>query len=177
MKSEISNQELKIRQLKSCFLFPVLCFLLAISCFLFSASSLAGGSLKQALAVSASGMKAESERIKVITENIANSDTTGLSPTQEPYRRKTVFFNQIIDKKTGTKLVNVKRIGVDNSDFKIVYQPNHPAADEAGYVKYPNVDRMMESMDMREAQRNYEANITAIEITKGMMDRSLDLMR
>lgn len=150
--------------------------LVAVSCLLLPTSSNAGA-FNQALETSASGMKAQSARIKVITENIANSDTTGLSPDQDPYRRKTVFFEQQPDKKTGANVVKIKKIGVDNSEFKTVYQPNHPAANADGYVKYPNVDKMLEAMDLREAQRNYEANVSAITITKGMMDRSLDLMR
>jgi flagellar basal-body rod protein FlgC len=167
MKLGIKNQKLGIKGF-------VLC--LTISYILYPTSSLAG-SLNKSLDTSASGMKAESERIKILTENIANSDTTGLNPDEDPYQRKTIFFQQVYDKNSGANVVKLRKIGVDNSEFKLVYQPSHPAADAEGYVKYPNVDKSLESMDLREAQRNYEANISAIEITRGMMDRSLDLMR
>ncbi len=122
--------------------------------------------LESAVDISASGMRAQSERIKVITENIANSDTTGIDPNDEPYRRKTIFFEEQKDERTGASLVKVKKVSRDNSDFKLIYQPNHPAANEEGYVKYPNVDRNLETMDLRDAQRSYEANISAIENTK-----------
>lgn len=139
--------------------------------------SFAGGGLGSALEISASGMQSQSERIKIITENIANSETTGLSPEDQPYRRKLVFFDNVKDKKTGANVVKIKKIGEDQSDFKLYYKPEHPAADADGYVKYPNVDRNLEGIDLREAQRGYEANVTAIETTKQMMERSLDLMR
>lgn len=149
-----------------------LAFVLLVS----PASSYCSG-LESALDVSASGMRAQSERIKVVTENIANSDTTGVDPNEEPYRRKTIFFEEQKDSSTGSNLVKVKKYGKDNSDFKLVYQPNHPAANEEGYVKYPNVDKNLESIDLRDAQRSYEANVSAIENTKQMMERTLDLMR
>lgn len=133
--------------------------------------------LEGALDVSASGMRAQSERIKVVTENIANSDTTGTDPNDEPYRRKTIFFEEQKEAKSGSSLVAVKKKGTDNSDFKLIYQPSHPAANEEGYVKYPNVDKNLESIDLRDAQRSYEANVSAIENTKQMMERTLDLMR
>jgi flagellar basal-body rod protein FlgC len=153
--------------------FKYFIFLLAF----FFANNSFSGSLDSAMQTSASAMNAQSERIKVVTENIANTDTTGINPFEEPYRRKTIYFSQEKDKKTGAKLVQVKKIDRDKSDFKLVYQPEHPAANDEGYVRYPNVDRNLESMNLREAQRSYEANISAIEITKQMMDRSLDLMK
>ncbi len=141
-----------------------------------SVSEAAGG-LKKALTSSASAMKAQSERIRVITENIANSDTTGLTETEEPYRRKTVYFENVKDDETGANVVKVKKIARDDSEFKLIYRPDHPAANADGYVRFPNVDRNLENIDIREAQRSYEANVTAIEVTKQMMERSLDLMR
>ncbi len=150
-----------------------------ITSFLFCVAAvpaLAGG-LNSALETSASAMQAQSARIKVVTENIANSDTVGVNPEEEPYRRKTIFFEEKHDPKTGANLVKVKKIARDNSDFKLLYQPNHPAANADGYIKTPNVERSLESMDLREAQRSYEANVAAIENTKQMMDRTLDLMR
>ena len=135
------------------------------------------GALDDAIQTSASGMKAQSQRIKIVTENIANEDTTGLNPNEEPYRRKTIFFEEAKDSKTNAKIVKVKKISRDNSDLKLVYLPNHPAANEDGYVKMPNVDKTLESMDLRDAQRSYEANISAIEATKQIQERTLDLMR
>jgi flagellar basal-body rod protein FlgC len=133
--------------------------------------------LKSAMETSASAMRAQSERIKVITENIANSDNTGINSNEDPYRRKTIFFEEVKDKDSGTNLVKIKKIDTDKSEFKLLYMPNHPAANADGYIKTPNVDRNLESMDLREAQRSYEANVTAIENSKQMMDRTLDLLR
>lgn len=140
-------------------------------------ASEAGGGLKKALVTSSAAMKAQSERIKVISENIANSETTGLTSAADPYRRKTIFFENVKDDESGANVLQVKKIERDKSDFKMIYRPEHPAANADGYVKYPNVDRNLESIDIREAQKSYEANVTAIEVTKQMMERSLDLMR
>lgn len=145
--------------------------------FIFFASSVHAGSLKNAMKISSYGLKAQSKRMEVVAENIANSDTTGLSPNEEPYRRKIIFFENEYDDEQGINAVKVRKISRDNGDFKLIYRPDHPAANEEGYIKLPNVDRSLESMDMREAQRNYEANISVIETTKKMMDRTLDLMR
>ncbi len=142
----------------------------------FSIDANAGG-LKNALEISASGMQAQAERVKVITENIANSDTTGLTQNETPYRRKIIVFENDKDAKIKANLVKIRKIDTDKSPFKLVYKPEHPAANEEGYVKYPNVDKNLESIDLKEAQRAYEANITAIENTKMMIDRSLDLLR
>ncbi len=151
-------------------------FYIFLSLIFLPASSYAGG-FDSAINTASSGMRAQSERIKLVTENIANADTTGINPNEEPYRRKTIFFEEVKDSKSNSNLVQVRKKGTDDSDFKMVYQPEHPAANEEGYVKYPNVDRTLETMDLRDAQRSYEANISVIENTKQMMDRTLDLMR
>ena len=151
-------------------------FLLTFTVIFLPSLSLAAG-LKSAMETSASAMRAQSERIKIITENIANSDNTGIRPDEEPYRRKVVFFEEVKDNETGTNLVKIKKIDTDKSEFKLLYMPNHPAANADGYIRTPNVDRNLESMDLREAQRSYEANVTAIENSKQMMDRTLDLLR
>lgn len=151
-------------------------FLLTFIVIFLPSISLAAG-LKSAMETSASAMRAQSERIKIITENIANSDNTGIKPDEDPYRRKVVFFEEVKDKETGANLVNIKKIDTDKSEFKLLYMPNHPAANADGYIRTPNVDRNLESMDLREAQRSYEANVTAIENSKQMMDRTLDLLR
>lgn len=146
-------------------------------CLIFSPEGSYSRGLKASMETSASAMRAQSERMKIITQNIANSETTGINPNDDPYRRKTIFFENKIDPKTGLAKVKIKGIRKDNSEFKLVYRPDHPAANEDGYLKMPNVDRSLESMDLRAAQRHYEANVTAIENTKSMMERTLDLMR
>jgi len=134
-------------------------------------------SFAKAMATSASGLRAQSKRMEIVAENIANSDNTGLTPDGNPYRRKTVYFEEARDSKTGAGIVKVRKISADGGEFKRVYRPDHPASDAEGYLKLPNVDRSLESMDMRAAQRAYEANISVIETTKQMQNRTLDLMR
>lgn len=135
------------------------------------------GSLNNAINTSASALKAQSERTKVATENIANSDTTGINASEDPYRRKTISFKTEKDRKTGANLVKVRKIGVSNKPFKMEYMPSHPAANAEGYVKMPNVQNSLEQMDLRESQRSYEANISAIETSRTMNERALDLLR
>ncbi len=130
------------------------------------------------LKISAHGMKVQGARIRVISENIANAGTTGLTPGSDPYRRQIISFKNELDRELGISLVKVDKIGVDKkSDFKLEYNPDHPAANEDGYVKMPNVNTMIEMMDVREAQRSYEANLGMIEQTKAMISRTIDLLR
>jgi flagellar basal-body rod protein FlgC len=131
----------------------------------------------RALNVSASGMKAQGTRLRVISENIANQDSVGTTKGADPYRRKTIIFRNILDKTTGATLVHVNKIGLDDSAFKLAYEPYHPLADDDGYIKRPNVNGLIEMMDMREAQRTYEANLTVIESSKKMIQRTIDLLR
>ena len=133
--------------------------------------------LAAAMRVSASGMKVQSERLRVTSENLANADSTAPDPSADPYRRKTVTFENHLDKETGAAIVDVRREGTDKSDFIMKYEPGHPAADASGYVKYPNVNPFIELMDMREAQRTYEANLNALELAKSLQQRTLDLLR
>jgi flagellar basal-body rod protein FlgC len=133
--------------------------------------------LMRALNVSASGMKAQGTRLRVISENIANQDSVGTTKGADPYRRKTIAFRNILDKTTGATLVHVNKIGLDDSAFKLAYEPYHPLADDDGYIKRPNVNGLIEMMDMREAQRTYEANLTVIESSKKMIQRTIDLLR
>ncbi len=135
------------------------------------------GSLKDAMMISSYGIKAQGERMKVVAENIANSENTGSNPSESPYQRKVIYFDNKHDAEKGINALKVRKIGRDTSLGKLVYRPDHPAANPEGYVRLPNVDRTLESMDLREAQRSYEANISVIETTKKMMDRTLDLMR
>ena len=133
--------------------------------------------LMDAMSISASGMKAQGTRMKVISENLANDGTLATTPGGDPYRRKTISFANRLDRASGVDKVEVKQIGQDQSDFRLKYDPTNPAADRKGYVKLPNVNSLIETMDMREAQRSYEANLGAIEISRSMMMRSLDLIR
>lgn len=133
--------------------------------------------LVSSLAVSASGMKAQSLRMRVISENIANANSTGLTPGDMPYRRQVVSFAQELDKASGTNMVKVGEITKDPSQFQRKYMPGHPSADADGYVMMPNVNSLIETMDMREAQRSYEANLNVIEVSRMMLGRTIDILR
>ncbi len=133
--------------------------------------------LTQTLGMSAKGMAAQSTRLRVIAENLANSATTGSSPGAAPYRRKIITFENAMDKSLGTSAVRVRTIAPDNSAFPRKYDPANPAADTTGYVKMPNVSSFVEVMDMKEAQRSYTANLNVMETTRGMITRTVDLLR
>ncbi|CAK0755319.1 Flagellar basal-body rod protein FlgC [Azospirillaceae bacterium] len=133
--------------------------------------------LIKSLSVSASAMKAQGTRIKVIAENLANKDSTAETPGDLPYRRKTVTFKNAFDRNLGEETVRVSKIGLDRSEFQRRYDPTHPSADADGYVLTPNVNAIVETMDMHEAQRSYEANLSAIEASRTMLTRTVDLLR
>ncbi len=133
--------------------------------------------LKTALQISASGMAVQRERLNVVAQNIANSESVSMVPGGEPYRRKTISFKTVLNKEMGATTVTVDKIGTDPSDFDKRYMPTHPAADLEGYVLYPNVNRLMEIQDAKEAERSYEANLAAVDIAKSMITRTLDLLR
>ncbi len=130
-----------------------------------------------ALTISARGMDAQSTRLRVIAENLANQDTTGSTPGVDPYRRKTVVFADALDRESGATLVGVKKIGRDQSAFPLRYDPSHPAANADGYVKMPNVDSFVEVMDMREAERTYNANLTMLQTTRSMLVRTIEMLK
>lgn len=131
-----------------------------------------------AMQISAMGMRAQGTRIRVIAENVANSDTTGDTPGADPYRRQTISFKNELDRERGIRMVEVDDIGVDReAPFRLKFIPDHPAADERGYVKMPNVNTMIEINDIREAQRSYEANLGMIEQARTMAQRTIDLLR
>lgn len=131
-----------------------------------------------ALMISANGMRAQGTRIRVISENVANAETTGLTAGADPYTRQTISFKNELDREMGFHLVEVNDIGIDReTPFPLEYKPDHPAADEEGYVKMPNVNTMLEMMDVREAQRSYEANLGMIEQSRAMISRTIDLLR
>lgn len=133
--------------------------------------------LKASMFVSGSGMRAQGLRMRIIAENIANADSTASTPGGEPYRRKVVTFQNVLDDEVNANLVKVDRIDRDMSDFNLRYEPGHPAANEDGYVRYPNVTTLIESMDMREAGRSYEANLNMVRSTRDMIQRTIDLLR
>ena len=133
--------------------------------------------LIKAIKISASGMYAQGVRIKTIAENLANSESLSSSPGEDPYRRKIVSFKNVLDRELGAELVKIRSINKDPSDFKTRFDPSHPSADEDGYIKLPNVNPLIEMMDMREAQRTYRANLSIIEVAKDMMSRTIDLLR
>ncbi len=133
--------------------------------------------LDRALSISAAGMAAQSARLRIVAENIANRDSTGNAPGAEPYRRKTVTFASRMDRALGAETVRVARVGRDNSAFPERFEPAHPAADARGYVRTPNVDSLVENMDMREANRSYTANLAVLETTRGMLLRAIEALR
>jgi flagellar basal-body rod protein FlgC len=133
--------------------------------------------LSTTLDLSAKGMAAQSTRLRVIAENIANSSTTGSTPGSDPYRRKTVVFSNSLDQALGATTVGVRQIAPDMSAFPQRFDPANPAADTNGYVKTPNVNSFVEIMDMKEAQRSYTANLNVMETTRGMLSRTVDLLR
>ncbi len=133
--------------------------------------------LDRALSVSAAGMAAQSTRLRVVAENLANRDSTGQTAGSDPYRRRTVTFTNRMDRELGAPTVQASRIGTADGDFPQQYDPHHPAADERGYVKTPNVNSMIEVMDMREAQRSYGANLSVVETTRGMLMRTIEALR
>jgi flagellar basal-body rod protein FlgC len=135
-------------------------------------------SLLETLHISASGMRAESERLKIVSQNVANARTTSETPGGMPYLRQTISFKQDLDRETGAIMVKVDKIGVDRKSQPIRrYEPENPVADAQGYVLYPNVNSIMEMMDMREARRGYEANLDVVQSTKTMLSQTLNLLK
>jgi flagellar basal-body rod protein FlgC len=129
------------------------------------------------ISVAASGLKAQSGRMRVIAENVANADSTADKPGADPYRRKVPSFNRHFDKDLEASVVELGRVRTDRSAFRTRYDPGHPAADQNGEVKLPNVNPLVETMDMREAQRSYEANLNLISATRRMISRTLEILR
>ena len=133
--------------------------------------------LFKAMSISAAGMKAQGTRLRVISENVANADSLPQDPNQLPYQRKVITFKNELDRSTGVDTVRVDKITTDKSNFEKQFDPNHPAADENGYVLTPNVNTLVEMMDMREAQRSYEANLSVIKASRGMLQITIDVLR
>jgi flagellar basal-body rod protein FlgC len=133
--------------------------------------------LLKSLLISASGMRAQSVRMRVISENLANANSVAASPKEDPYRRKVVSFENEMDNQLGVDLLKVDKIEEDQSKFESKYDPGHPAADKNGYVKMPNVNPFVEMMDMRQAQRSYEANLSMIQTAKAMLSKTVEILR
>ncbi|MBA4223581.1 MAG: flagellar basal body rod protein FlgC [Bosea sp.] len=133
--------------------------------------------LLKSLAVAASGLKGQAGRMRVIAENLANADSSPERAGTDPYRRKIVTFQGKLDRELDAQVVELGRVSRDRSDFRSKYDPGHPAADASGQVKLPNVNSLVETMDMREAQRSYEANLNVISSTRRMIQRTIDILR
>ena len=131
----------------------------------------------RSMGIATSGLRAQAGRMRVISENIANADSTGSSPGADPYRRKIPTFVSQLDRTLDAKTVAMGKVAPDTSDFRTKYEPSNPAADASGYVKYPNVNPLIEMTDMREAQRSYEANLNIIGATRRMIQRTLDILK
>ena len=131
----------------------------------------------KSIAVAASGLRAQAGRMRVISENIANAESTAQTAGGEPYRRKVPTFSSALDRSLDAKTVSLGKVRPDQSAFRIKHEPGNPAADASGNVKYPNVNPLVEMTDMREAQRSYEANINVIGVTRRMIQRTLDILK
>lgn len=131
----------------------------------------------KSIGIAASGLRAQAGRMRIISENIANADSTGQTPGSDPYRRKVPTFSSQLDRALDANVVSLGRVQPDMSDFKTRYEPGNPAADTNGYVKYPNVNTLVEMTDMRDAQRSYEANLNIVTATRRMIERTLDILK
>jgi flagellar basal-body rod protein FlgC len=128
-----------------------------------------------AQAVAASALRAQQARMRIIAENLANANSTSRTPGGDPYRRQAPVFEPT--RVAGGTGVKMSRVEADQKPFKSEYEPGSPSADAQGYVKMPNVDTLVEALDMKEAQRAYEANLNVIETARAMESRVLDLLR
>ena len=133
--------------------------------------------LQKALTISARGMAAQTSRLRVIAENLANQDTTGTSPQTQPYRRKTITFANAMDRSVGAETVRVKKVDHDMGDLPLRFDPGHPAADARGYIRTPNVNSFVEVMDMKEAERSYSANLNVLQVSRSMLSRTIDMLK
>jgi flagellar basal-body rod protein FlgC len=133
--------------------------------------------LLKSIAIAASGLRAQSGRMQVISENIANADSTPTQSGGDPYRRQIATFQAEMDRTLGARVVKLGSTAKDPSDFQVKNQPGHPAADASGNVKYPNVNPLIEMTDLRDAQRSYSANLNVINATRAMIQRTLDILK
>ncbi|NEW90194.1 MULTISPECIES: flagellar basal body rod protein FlgC [Rhodopseudomonas] len=131
----------------------------------------------RSMAIATSGLRAQAGRMRVISENIANADSTAQTAGGDPYRRKVPTFTSALDRSLDARVVALGRVKPDTSAFRVKYEPTNPAADANGNVKYPNVNPVIEMTDMRDAQRSYEANLNVISATRRMIQRTLDILK
>jgi flagellar basal-body rod protein FlgC len=131
----------------------------------------------KSLQVAATGLRAQMGRMRVISENIANADSVSQTAGGDPYRRRIVTFNTVLDRQLGAHVVELGPIQTDSTDFLVKHEPGNPAANAAGDVKYPNVNTLVEMTDLRDAQRSYEANLNIVTATRKMMQRTLDIIK
>jgi flagellar basal-body rod protein FlgC len=127
--------------------------------------------------LSSAGLEAQSARLRIVSENIANANSTGRTPGSDPYTRKTITFRSELERTLGAASVSVKDVGQDEAPFPVEYDPGNPAADESGMVKKPNVNMLIEMADMREANRSYQANLQMMKQARAMISATIDLMR
>ena len=136
-----------------------------------------GSDFARSMGIATSGLRAQAGRMRVISENVANADSTASTAGGDPYRRKVPTFSSTLDRALDAKVVSLGQIKPDQSDFRVKYEPSNPAADASGNVKYPNVNPLVEMTDMRDAQRSYEANLNVITATRRMIQRTLDILK
>ena len=135
------------------------------------------GALTQAMTTSASGMRSEATRIRVIAENLANVNSTAATPDGNPYQRKLITFRQAVDRQTGAAIVEPGAITADRSPFRVQYDPSNPASNASGYYKVPNVSELVEQADMREAEHSYEANLDCLTLTRSIITKTLQILK
>jgi flagellar basal-body rod protein FlgC len=131
----------------------------------------------KSIRIAAGGMRAQAGRMRVVSENIANANSTAATPGGDPYRRRVPTFRTQFDRELQATTVQLGPVRPDQAEFRTRYEPNHPAADARGYVKLPNVNSLVEGLDLREAQRSYEANLNVITSTRRMLQRTIDMLR
>lgn len=131
----------------------------------------------RSMSIATSGLRAQAGRMRVLSENIANADSTAQTPGGDPYRRKVPTFSSTLDRALDARVVSLGRIRPDTSEFIVKHEPGNPAADASGNVKYPNVNPLIEMTDLRDAQRSYEANLNIITATRRMIQRTLDILK
>ena len=136
-----------------------------------------GSDFARSMSIATSGLRAQAGRMRVISENIANADSTAATASGDPYRRKVPTFSSALDRTLDARVVAIGKVRPDASAFRVRYEPGNPAADAAGNVKYPNVNPLVEMTDMREAQRSYEANVNLITATRRMIQRTIDILK
>jgi flagellar basal-body rod protein FlgC len=136
-----------------------------------------GSDFLRSMSIATSGLRAQAGRMRVISENIANADSTSSGAGGEPYRRKVPTFSSALDRTLDAKVVTLGKVKTDTTAFRVKYEPGNPSADATGNVKYPNVNPLIEMTDMRDAQRSYEANLNIISATRRMIQRTLDILK